>query len=172
MAGGDDDGGDPVAPVALASATHSPTADDEPAPSVARPPAIVLDMPGRVGAVVDTAGVVIRGRVPDDAGRLQILLQTTADAPIVVVTAQPMSAARTGWPTSPSMFDVEVPLPEPRPIGPALIQIVSYDQRGRARDVLLRRIVIGERTRRPTLGEDGLVGGIVFGTSSEGARRP
>ena len=167
-------GGGPVAPVAIASATPTLQADDDGTALSASPPTdIVLEMPGRVGAVVGTAGVVIRGRVPHDAGRLQLLLQTTAAAPIVVGTAQPMSAARTGWPMSLSTFDVEVPLPEPRPIGPALIQIVSYDQRGRARDVLLRRIVIGERSRRPTLGEDGLVGGIVFGTSSEdGARRP
>jgi hypothetical protein len=139
---------------------------DAPPASTARPTRIVLDVPGRPLTVVTTTAVVIRGQVPRDAGRLQILLQTRAATPIVVVTAEPMSAARTGWHEAPATFAADLALPDPRPTGPAVIQIVSYDQRGRARDVLLRPIIIGQVARRP-IGEDGLLGGIVFGVPME-----
>ena len=70
-------------------------------------------------------------------------------------------------------WDMTVPLPDPRPSGPAVVQIVTYDVSGRAQGVLLRTIQIGAMFNpsrrglpgRPSLGEDGLIGGIPIDTN-------
>ena len=68
-------------------------------------------------------------------------------------------------------------MPDPRPAGPAVVQIVAYDASGRAMAVLLRPVNIGalvdpsyrDLIARPPTGEDGLMGGIPFGTNLAGS---
>ena len=54
-------------------------------------------------------------------------------------------------------FIVTLPLPDPRPSGPAVVQVVVYDTSGRAQDVVLRAVQIGEVRGPATLVETGLI---------------
>jgi hypothetical protein len=120
------------------------------------PPTIVLHSPPGTNAMVTTMDVVVRGTVTKPVGRVLVVLQSRGAAPIVVATTEPMTAARTSWGDPTDTFVARLLLPDPRPTGPAVLQIVTYDERGRAQDVLLRPILIGALAR---LGEDGLGGG-------------
>jgi hypothetical protein len=133
-------------PTDAASATRGPSA---------RTP-IELRSPAIPNALVTTVDLVVRGSVRTAVGRVLVVLQSRGTAPIVVATTEPMNATRTSWNDASDTFVARLALPDPRPTGPALLQIVTYDQRGRAQDVLLRPILIGAVAR---LGEDGLGGG-------------
>jgi hypothetical protein len=134
---------------------------------------VFLASPATTDQVLTTADVVIRGDVRMGIARVQILLQSRSAEPIVVRTVGPMNLDwhRDGPRRAP--FDVTLPLPDPRPSGPAVVQIVAYDISGRARGVFLRRIQIGALVdptygtgaMRPPTGEDGLMGGITSGTN-------
>lgn len=144
----------------VASATRTPTPTDD---------AIVLHAPGDPRAPITTLDIVVRGSVRDAVGRVLVVLQARGSVPIVVATTEPMNATRTSWSDAPESFAARLRLPDPRPTGPAVIQIVTYDQRGRAQDVLLRPIIIGSVAR---LGEDGLGSGAIpiSGRASRPAR--
>lgn len=166
LAGGDRDGD----VVAVASHTVSPA----PSGDLADAGAIVLDWPAMPNQVITTGELVVRGHLRTGAARVQVLLQSSGAVPIVVRSVRPVTQDwdRDDDPEGPT-FVVTVPLPDPRPSGPAVVQIVTYDVSGRAQGVLLRTIQIGAMfnptTRglpgRPSLGEDGLIGGIPFDTN-------
>ena len=134
---------------------------------------VFVASPATTDQVLTTAEVVVRGDVRMSITRIQVLLQSTSAEPIAVRTVGPMSLDwhRDGPRRIP--FVVAMPLPDPRPSGPAVVQIVAYDSEGRVRGVFVRRIQIGARvdpsygdvTRRPSTGEDGLMGGITFGSN-------
>ena len=134
---------------------------------------IVLDSPGTINQLITTHDVVVRGYLQEGTGRVQVLLQSRGAEPIVVRTVEPMMLPDRRGRVLPPQFVVTLPLPDPRPSGPAVVQIVVYDGSGRARDMLLRPIQIGalldptygDGSRRPPTGEDGLMGGITSGTN-------
>ena len=134
---------------------------------------IVLDSPGTINQLITTHDVVVRGYLQEGTGRVQVLLQSRGAEPIVVRTVEPMMLPDRRGRVLPPQFVVTLPLPDPRPSGPAVVQIVAYDGSGRARDMLLRPIQIGalldptygDGSRRPPTGEDGLMGGITSGTN-------
>ncbi len=134
---------------------------------------VFLAAPATTDQVLTSADVVIRGDVRMGIARIQVLLQSRSAEPIVVQNVGPMNLDwhRDGPRRVP--FDVALPLPDPRPSGPAVVQIVAYDAAGHARGVFLRRIQIGtlvdptygNGAMRPPTGEDGLMGGITSGTN-------
>ena len=134
---------------------------------------IYLDTPATTDQVITTSAVVIRGDVRAGIARLQVLLQSRTAEPMVVQTvgALSMDWDRDGPRRIP--FIVPLELPDPRPSGPAVVQLVAYDLAGHARGVFVRRIVIGSLVDPtfgggawdPPTGEDGLMGGITTGTS-------
>jgi hypothetical protein len=134
---------------------------------------IVLDSPGTINQLITTRDLVVRGHLQEGTGRVQVLLQSRGAEPIVVRTVEPLILPDRRGRVLPPQFVVTLPLPDPRPSGPAVVQIVAYDGTGRARDVLLRPIQIGalldptygDGSRRPPTGEDGLMGGITSGTN-------
>jgi hypothetical protein len=134
---------------------------------------IILDAPATTDQLITSHALVVRGHVQLGTGRIQIVLQSGSAAPIVVATVQPtILPDRRGRVLQPQ-FVVALALPDPRPSGPAVVQVVAYDARGRASDVLLRPIRIGavldatygDGAWDPPTGEDGLMGGITSGTS-------
>jgi hypothetical protein len=134
---------------------------------------VFLSSPATTDQVLTTATVVIRGDVRMGIARIQVLLQSRSAEPIVVQTVGPMNLDwhRDGPRRVP--FDLALALPDPRPSGPAVVQIVAYDAAGHARGIFLRRILIGalvdptygSGAMRPPTGEDGLMGGITSGTN-------
>ena len=162
---GPDDTAEPVAsPAAVvpspASATAQGRAVDPGSGDVA---ALEVTVPGIAGVPITRGEIVVRGLVSPDTGRIQVLLQTRGATPVVVALVHPAPAAEAPHRVESSTFHAVLGIPDPRPIGPAVLQVVSYDESGRARDSLLRSIVIGELATWPIGGEDGLMGGIVVG---------
>ena len=134
---------------------------------------VFLTSPAKTDQVLTTDDVVVRGDVRMGIARIQVLLQSRSAEPIVVQSVGPMDLDwhRDGPRRVP--FDVALHLPDPRPSGPAVVQIVAYDAAGHARGVFVRRIQIGalvdptsgSGAMRPPKGEDGLMGGITSGTN-------
>jgi hypothetical protein len=125
-----------------------------------RTPGIALARPTVDGAPVTSARLLVNGSYPDPDRPLKVALfnmwgDELAGANLLVR----------------GEFSVVLRLPEPRPIGPAVLQIRRVDAVGRAELLVERPLVIGPlaaapaQVERPPLGEDGLVGGLVFGTS-------
>jgi hypothetical protein len=135
--------------------------------------AIVLEWPATPNQVITTRELVVRGRLRASAGRVQVLVQSRGSQPILVRTVGPLHRDWDRDHPGRLTFTVTLPLPDPRPSGPAVVQIVAYDAVGRANGVLLRPIQIGAAIDpgsaglpgRPALGEDGLIGGIPFDTN-------
>jgi hypothetical protein len=134
---------------------------------------VFLESPAATDQVITSAAVVVRGDVRAGIERLQVLLQPRGAEPIVVRTFGPMNVDwhRDGPRRIP--FVVTLPLADPRPSGPIVVQLVAYDAAGRARGVFLRRVQVGSLVdptygngaARPPTGEDGLMGGITTGTN-------
>ena len=135
--------------------------------------AIVLDVPAAPEQVITTGELVVRGHLRSGAVRVEVLLRSSGTEHMILGTVGPI---RQDWDRDRpqrAAFTVTLPLPDPRPTGPAVLQIVAYSPSGRAQGVLLRSIRIGALYEphggglpgRPALGEDGLVGGIPFDTN-------
>lgn len=168
---------------ALASAAPSD------AGSVTQPPAgatseplrserdiITLEAPAHANASIATRAIVVRGFLQAGTSRVQVLLQSRTAGAVAIDMAEARSEPHGGVGGSRLAFEAVLDLPEPRPFGPAVLQLVAYDGVGRARDMLLVPIQIGASTAdsplltemRTTTGEDGMMGGIVFDRSFTG----
>jgi hypothetical protein len=105
---------------------------------------VVMTSPARPNEVISTRDLVVRGHVRDPSWRVQVVLQSRSAEPIVVRTGGPMTRPGDRDRNPGRTFIITLPLPDPRPSGPAVVQVVAYDARGRAQDVVLRTIQIGE----------------------------
>jgi hypothetical protein len=104
---------------------------------------VVVTWPARAGQVIRTSDLVVRGHVRESSWRVQVVLQYHSTEPIVVRTGGPMTRPGDRDRSPGRTFIVTLPLPDPRPSGPVVVQVVVYDTSGRARDVVLRPIRIG-----------------------------
>ena len=167
-----------VAPSAPAQGVVGPT------PSGARPfservpldrwvTVIVLDAPARTALPIATQEIVVRGHLLHDTAFLQVVFQSRSAGVILLQTIRPMTVPVGNDRSEGTAFVATLPLPEPRPSGAATLEIVAYDAFGKARDSVVRPIQIGPfldptyggMAGRPPTGEDGLMGGITFGTN-------
>jgi hypothetical protein len=105
---------------------------------------VVVTSPAQANQVITTRDLVVRGHVRESTWRVQVVLQSRSAEPIVVRTGGPMTRPGDRDRSPGRTFIVTLPLPEPRPSGPAVVQVVVYDTSGRAQDVVLRTIQIGE----------------------------
>lgn len=104
---------------------------------------VVVTSPARPNQVITTRDLVVRGHVRESSWRVQVVLQSRSAEPIVVRTGGPMTRPGDRDRSPGRTFIVTLPLPDPRPSGPAVVQVVVYDTSGRAQDVVLRAIQIG-----------------------------
>ncbi len=104
---------------------------------------VVMTSPARANQVITTGDLVVRGHVRESSWRVQVVLQSRSAEPIVVRTGGPMTRPGDRDRSPGRTFIVTLPLPDPRPSGPAVVQVVVYDTSGRAQDVILRAIQIG-----------------------------
>ena len=132
------------------TAPGSPGPSGRVAASAAVPPldhafaTVVVTSPSRANRVITTRDVVVRGHVREPSWRVQVVLQSRSAERIVVRTGGPMTRPGDRDRSPGRTFIVTLPLPDPRPSGPAVVQVVVFDASGRAQGMLLRAIVIGE----------------------------
>lgn len=125
----------------------SPAAFDTPVPLLG---VIELQEPAAAGTVVTTPDLVIRGYLLEGGGPVRVVLESSGGKPMLTRTLSPSP-----W------FVVNLPLSNPRPGGEMTVSVIAYDLDGIPIDVVRRRVVIGAIAERE-IGEDGLMGGIVF----------
>jgi hypothetical protein len=153
---------EPPAPsVAVVAAT--------PVPSVAL---LSVDTPDRPGAVITTRDLVVRGSVQRTGLPLQVTLESSgAKLLLGRETVQPSPAPL----LAPSGFEIAFPLADPRPTGRVVVEVTALSPAGVALEVVRIPVTIGAlapstprevgRDGEGGLGDDGIVGGIVFGNA-------
>jgi hypothetical protein len=134
-------------------------------------PAISLDRPQGAGARLVTADVVVSGALGRRVARVDVALVADDGSTLATTSSAPVLAPRTGWHDAPDTFSVRLLLPDPRPTGPASIRVVTRDEDDQPVDTLTTAVRI-EPLARPSVGADGLVGGIVFGVPFDERARP
>jgi hypothetical protein len=159
---GDEAGGE-AAPAVSAAPSVGAAADAEVEAASAVPsldPAfadVAMTSPARANQVITTRDLVVRGHVRESSWRVQVVLQSRSAEPIVVRTGGPMTRPGDRDRSPGRTFIITLPLPDPRPSGPAVVQIVAYDASGRAQEVVLRAIQIGALLGPASGGDTGVI---------------
>jgi hypothetical protein len=126
------------------------------------PDALIVVISPATGVPTITSGeLIVQGSVDGDAHALTVIVDVRGRE-IVARTVQPAAPDEDGSSTRQrSRFLVRLQLPDPRPIGPMVLEVAAFDRAGARLAVVRRPFQLG-RVDRPTLGDDGLLGGIVF----------
>jgi hypothetical protein len=132
---------------------------------------VVMTSPARANQVITTRDLVVRGHVRESSWRVQVVLQSRSAEPIVVRTGGPMTRPGDRDRSPGRTFIITLPLPDPRPSGPAVVQIVAYNASGRAQQVVLRVIQIGELLGPVSGVDSGLVARCHLPEAIQGQRR-
>jgi hypothetical protein len=150
-----------VSPVVGAEVTPAPASRETATPVPAPDKPIVVTSPADGGATITAVELIVQGFLQVDASSLQVILET-AGSRIDETTIRPALASgeRPGS-TRHAQFLVRFGLPDPRPMGPMVVRVVAFDRDGQRLAVVRRPFRLGP-IDRPTLGDDGLLGGIVF----------
>jgi hypothetical protein len=136
-------------------------------------PVVVLDTQTNANAVITTLDIEVRGRVREGGGPVVVMLESSTAERLIVVTVYPVRLPDSGHDAPTSGFIGTLPIPDPRPIGPAFVRVLGFDATGTSAQVVVRPIQIGavldptygDGSERPPTGEDGLMGGITSGTN-------
>jgi hypothetical protein len=122
---------------------------------------IVLTSPALGDPTITAAELIVQGFLQADAASLRVSLETDW-YPIEEATVIPALAfgERPG-PTRHAQFLVRFALSEPRPTIPMSVRVVAFDRDGQWIANVLRPFRLGP-IERPSLGDDGLLGGLVF----------
>jgi hypothetical protein len=106
-------------------------------------------------------------------GPVVVMLESSTADRLIVVTVYPVRVPDSGGSAPTSAFIGTLPIPDPRPLGPAFVRVFGFDASGTSAHVVVRPIQIGavldptygDGSERPPTGEDGLMGGITSGTN-------
>jgi hypothetical protein len=136
-------------------------------------PVVVLETPSKANTIISTRGIEVRGRVREGGGPVVVMLESSTADRLIVVTVYPVRVPDSGGSAPTSAFVGTLPIPDPRPLGPAFVRVLGFDASGTAAHVVVRPIQIGavldptygDGSERPPTGEDGLMGGITSGTN-------
>jgi hypothetical protein len=167
LGGGAVSPGPRVADVAPSSASPSGVVDLP----VAR---IVLEQPSMAGQTITTRDLLVRGHLTEGDGPVRISLWSDSDTQMEVLRLDVLRAPDSGLRAEDAApFEARFPLPNPRPNGTMFVEVVAFDGGGIPLEVVRVPILVGSiavgpptgRSGTGTHGEDGIVGGIVFGTS-------
>lgn len=129
-----------VAPVA-SGPSRADALIENPAASPS-PSIIVLDTPPTPLPVVTTRDLIVRGHLSSGTGPVLVALETSRGESITGKTVGPMTLPRPGFDPSPP-FEVRLTLPNPRPVGTAILEIIAYDIHGITQDTRRWRLWIG-----------------------------
>lgn len=146
-----------------------------PAVGVEPDQAVVVTLPARSGDEITTRQLIITGYVVGASAPLRISLEARGNREIDSVVITPTRSRGLSRPQRAGRFDIAFDIPNPRPNGTMVVQVAVLDPDGLPIDVVRRRVRIGTildgtvavATVRParrtrTLGEDGLMGRLVF----------
>ncbi|MGH2474274.1 MAG: hypothetical protein ACRDIL_03335, partial [Candidatus Limnocylindrales bacterium] len=138
------------------------------------PRSVRLDEPARRDEVVTSREIVVRGRVARSVGQIWIMLESRGGKPIATNAIDPTGMPRGEMIPFESRFQVAMP----RPAGSMMVVVVAIGPDGVPVDAIRRRFELGAiidiparvRTDAPPVrsgskGEDGVMGGIPFGTN-------
>jgi hypothetical protein len=110
----------------------------------------------------------VRGRVARSAGLVRIILESRGGKPIATAAIDPTGGGHGDSIPVESRFQ----LPFPRPSGDMILFLIAVDENGIPIDAIRRRFSMGAIIDVPGIGrrhgsngEDGLMGGIPFGTN-------
>jgi hypothetical protein len=155
---------DPV-PSPIATGPASPptrTAADPAAPE----PVLRIIAPSREGALITTPDLVVRGSRSGPAGPTQVTLLAGS----TTIARETLPASGAG-----GAFRFDIAVPGPRPGGSMVLEVIAYSTAVRPYRVVRIPVEIGAilagaprnvgRTGEGPIGEDGIVGGIVFGNA-------
>jgi hypothetical protein len=124
---------------------------------------------------VTTRELIVRGRVARSASQVRIILESRGGKPIATAAIDPTGFGHGDW----IPFESRFRLAFPRPGGDLTLFLIAIDENGIPIDAIRRRFTVGaildipaggESTgrwvgRSGSNGEDGLMGGIPFGTN-------
>jgi hypothetical protein len=130
-------------------------------------PVLHVDAPSGPGAVITTPGLRVRGSRTGPSGPVRITLESSGSK---LIASETIPANGAG-----GAFAVDFPLSNPRPGGTMVVQVVAFTSHGIPLEVVRIPIEIGAilegaprnvgRTGDGPIGEDGILGGIVFGNA-------
>ncbi len=162
--------GDPASPVPSAAPQFQSRLGTEP------DQALILTSPARSGEEITTRQLTVSGYVVGEPIAIRISLQGRREREIDTVTVNPVRSTELTGPQRSGRFLATFDLPNPRPNGTMIVEVVLLTPEGRVVDLTRRRIVVGAIVAeevdvdlvaeagvvRRVVGEDGLMGGIPF----------
>jgi hypothetical protein len=166
VVGGHAEGGlrdEPAVEDGLAAAGSRATGRDLRRPPVAAVPTatIVLNRPAR-GMRLTTIDVAVGGYLHEDADSVRVALETAGAVVLSQATVLPALAFGERPDANRHLqFHVRLVLPSRRPTGDVAVRVAAFDRSGRQIAVVRRPFTLAPIVR-PTLGDDGLLGGLVF----------
>jgi len=160
------------------SATDRPAESTRPAVGIEPFQALVVTTPARSDDEITTRRLTITGYVVGVPLPVRVSLEARGNREIDSVVTMPTRSPDLARPQRAGRFQVTFDLPNPRPNGNMVVAVAIIGPDGQPIDGVRRRVRIGRivdgtsavATERPTgrtrpLGEDGLMGRIVFGRS-------
>ena len=166
------------------SATMRPPASTRPAVGIEPVQALVVTTPARFDDEITSRRLTITGYVVGVPMPVRVSLEARGNREIDVAVTTPTRSPDLARPQRAGRFQVTFDLPNPRPNGNMVVAVAIIGPDGQPIDGVRRRVRIGRigrigrivdgtsavATERPagrtrTLGEDGLMGRIVFGRS-------
>jgi hypothetical protein len=122
---------------------------------------IVLTSPATGDPTITAVDLFVQGYLQGEAAAVRVVLEIEG-APVDEWTVQPTLAfGERPSSTRHAQFLVRFGLPDPRPIGPMVVSAIALDRDGERLAVIRRPFRVGP-IDRPTLGDDGILGGLVF----------
>lgn len=122
---------------------------------------IVLTSPAEGDPTITALELFVQGYLQGDAASVRVTLVTDGER-IDEVSSRPVLAPGERLSsTRHARFLVRLGLPDLRPIGSMVVRVEALDQDGERLAAVRRRFWLGP-IHRPTLGDDGLMGGLVF----------
>jgi hypothetical protein len=135
------------AAIAFAAPLAGPTTAPAPVTAAILPSGgelIVLTSPAEAGTTVTTRQLVVLGYVQSGADSVRVTLEARGNRIIDDATVTP-GLARDDGPIASRLprFEVRFGLPNPRPNGRMIVQVVAFDSTGRMLDVVRRPFRVG-----------------------------
>jgi hypothetical protein len=134
-------------PAVTATPAPAPTAAPAPTPDL-----IVLASPAEAGVTVTSKDLIVQGYLNQQfaAGPVRVTLEARRNRVIDDATITPaLALGELPIPDRHVQFEVRFGLPNPRPNGRMIVQVVAYDRDGRILDVLRRPIRVGALLEAP-----------------------
>ena len=139
---------------------------DSRSPATDQPPSsdgelVVLTSPAEGDPTITAAELIVQGFVQAEAASLRVSVETDWYRVDETTVIPALAFGERPGVTRHAQFLVRFGFSEPRMTGPMVVRVVALDRDGHPLADVLRPFQLGPVTR-PALGDDGLLGGLVF----------